>query len=208
MGHRHPGALGAGPLETSVALTSGTLSNPLVRDDNRGKQVSGRAALMPVPGLVIGASAARGEWLASDVPRSREGTLAQTAAGLDAEYARGHWLVTAEAVLSRWALPFPAATANGRDVRAAGAWLEARYRVAPRMYVAARADRLTFSRIPRDGLQPPLVPWDAPVTRLEAAAGYYVQRNVVARIAVQANWRDDSRIRRRTYVASQLGWWF
>ena len=101
-----------------------------------------------------------------------------------------------------------AATANGRDVRAGAAWLEARYRLAPRVYLAARADRLSFSRIPGGTFQADSTPWDVPVTRLEAAAGYYLQRNVVARAAVQANWRDDRRIRQRTYVAAQLGWWF
>jgi hypothetical protein len=197
-----------GPVEASVALTNGTLSNPRVRDDNTGKQLSGRVALTPVPSLVIGASAARGAWLAADIERHWDDTFAQTATGLDLEYAWNRWIVRAEAIFSRWDLPHPAATTNGRDVRAAAAWLEARYRLTPRVYLAARADRLTFSDVRGETSGSGPTPWDAPVERLEAVAGYYIQRNVIARAGVQANWRDGGRIRQRMYLSAQVGWWF
>jgi hypothetical protein len=197
-----------GPLEGSVALTKGTPSNPRVRDDNSGKQVSGRLALAPVPGLTLGASAARGAWLAADIERHWDDTFAQTATGLDLEYAWDRWIVRAEAIFSRWDLPHPAATTNGRDVRAAAAWLEARCRITPRVYLAARADRLTFSDVRGETPGSGPTPWDAPVERLEAVAGYYIQRNVIARVGVQANWRDGGRIRQRTYLSAQVGWWF
>jgi len=45
-------------VEGAIAVTSGTLSNPRVEDDNGGRQVSGRVAVKPLVGLVIGASAA------------------------------------------------------------------------------------------------------------------------------------------------------
>ncbi len=73
--------LGAGPVEISAALTSGTLSNPRVRDDNGGKQVSSRVAVTPVVGLVLGVSGARGAWLSRSITSE---SLAQTAVGLDA----------------------------------------------------------------------------------------------------------------------------
>jgi hypothetical protein len=198
----------SGPLESSAALTNGTPSNPRVRDDNSGKQLSGRVALTPVPGLVIGASAARGAWLAADIGRHSDDTFAQTAMGLDLEYAWDRWIVRGEAIFSRWDLPYAAATTNGRDVRAAAAWLEARYRLTPRVYLAARADRLAFSDVSGETLGAGPTPWDAPVERLEAVAGYYIQRNVIARAGVQANWRDGGRIRQRTYLSAQVGWWF
>jgi hypothetical protein len=197
-----------GPLEGSVALTKGTPSNPRVRDDNSGQQLSGRVAVTPVPGLVIGASAARGAWLAADIGRHWDDTFAQTATGVDLEYAWDRWIVRGEAIFSRWDLPYPAATTNGRDVRAAAAWLEARYRLTPRVYLAARADRLAFSDVSGETLGAGPTPWDAPVERLEAVAGYYIQRNVIARAGVQANWRDGGRIRQRTYLSAQVGWWF
>ena len=37
--------------EFTASVTAGTLSNPLVGDDNGGKQIAGRAAIRPVTGL-------------------------------------------------------------------------------------------------------------------------------------------------------------
>lgn len=193
-----------GPLEMSAAVTSGTLSNPRASDDNDGRQVSGRAALSPAVGLVIGASAARGAWLSRTIASER---FRQEALGADAEYSRGHWLVRGEAVWSRWALPYASSSTGGRTVSALAAWAEGRYRLTPRIFVAARADRLGFSRIVGSGSATPIA-WDAPVERLEATAGYYLQRNLVARVSAQANWRDAGRVRDRTYYAAQLGYWF
>src|SRR6266567_709236 len=50
-------------LDVSGAVTTGTLSNPRVRDDNGGRQLSGRIAITPTVGLVIGVSGARGAFL-------------------------------------------------------------------------------------------------------------------------------------------------
>src|SRR5919108_2970629 len=56
--------IAAGPLAAAASVTNGTLSNPRVEDDNGGKQIAARIALAPVVGLVLGASAARGQFLA------------------------------------------------------------------------------------------------------------------------------------------------
>jgi hypothetical protein len=196
---------GAGPIELTGAVTNGTLSNPRVSDDNAGKQVSGRVAFTPIVGLVFGASGARGAWLSRTVTPE---TLPQTAAGLDAEYSRDHWVLRGEAIWSRWALPFPAATSNGRDVRAWAAWAEGRYRFTPRIFAAARVDHLGFSTIQPSTPGSARIAWDAPVDRIEVAGGCYLQRNVVARVAVQSNWRSAGRIRTRTFTAAQIAWWF
>lgn len=44
--------------------------------------------------------------------------------------------------------------------------------------------------------------------RVEWGAGYYLQRNLVGRVAVQHNWRDGGRVRSRTFVSGQLSYWF
>jgi hypothetical protein len=200
---------GVGPVEISGALTNGTLSNPRVSDDNDGKQVSGRIAVNPVTGLVLGASGARGSWLSRRVPAVAAGReFAQTVIGLDAEYSRSHWLMRGEAIWSRWALPYPMATSNGRDVRAWTAWAEGRYRITPRIFLAGRVDHLGFSTVQPMPLTEPRTAWDAPVDRLEGAVGYYLQRNLVARFGLQANWRRLGRDTNRTFVAGQLAWWF
>jgi hypothetical protein len=193
------------------ALTAGTLSSPQLLDDNGGKQFSARAAARPVTGLAAGISAARGEWLSRDVRRllpagSAEG-YAQQALGWDVEYSRAYWLVRSEAVWSRWNVPL-AASGTRLPLTARGVSVEGRYRLRPRVYAAARVDDLAFSRISGTLFGGSPTAWDAPVRRVEVAAGYYLQRNVVARAAIQHNRRDGGRVHRRTFLSAQLAYWF
>jgi hypothetical protein len=186
-------------------VTNGTLSNPRFGDDNSGKQISGRVAFEPVVGLVAGASAARGRWLSDEVPVASSRSHAQTAYGADVEYSRDYWLVRGEIVWSGWELPTADLSPDGR-VTALSAWVEGRYRLTPRIFVAARGDRLTFSEIAGSGGA--RAAWEAPVHRVELGAGYYLQRNLVVRTVVQRNHRDGGRVRDRTYWAGQLAYWF
>ncbi len=195
-----------GPLELSSAVTNGTLSNPRLSDNNGGKQVAARAVITPVVGLIVGGSAARGAWLSRTVEGT--GSPAQRAFGADVEYSRDHWIVRSEMVWSRWELPAPLAPSGARAVSAAAAWVEGRYRITPRIFLAGRADHLGFSTLRGTLVQPAGAPWDAPVTRVEGGAGYYVQRNLVLRAGVQGNWRESGRDRQRTYFAGQLAYWF
>ena len=200
-----------GPVEIAAALTNGTLSDPRFDDNNGGKQFSGRVAVRPLVGLIVGGSAARGSFLADELSRTlpemlRNRSYAQQAVGADVEYSRDHWIVRAELVRSRWALPLlsPLTTI---DVTALGAWVEGRYRFSPRIFGAVRIDHLGFSKITGSIWTSPTT-WDAPVDRVEWGAGYYLQRNLVGRVAVQHNWRDGGRVRSRTFVSAQLSYWF
>lgn len=199
-------------LEVTGALTTGTLSDPRLSDNNDGRQVSVRVAAKPIVGLLIGASAARGAWLSGHItealPESlRSHDYAQTALGVDAEYSRDYWLVRGELVWSEWGMPL---VQPGRDQKLAalGIWIEGRYRLTPRLFVAARADRLGFSSISGNLFEGRPTPWDAPVERVEVGAGWYLQRNLTARGIVQRNWRDAGRVRSRTFVSAQLAYWF
>ena len=86
--------------------------------------------------------------------------------------------------------------------------MEGRYRVTPRIFLAARADRLGFSELRGDAAGALALPWDAPVKRIEAGFGYYLQRNLVLRAMAQGNWREAGRDRNRTYVSGQVAYWF
>lgn len=188
-----------GAFEIAAAVTRGSLAEP--GGDGEGLQVAARAAVTPVAGLVAGVSAARGTWLHGDViPQGDDSAYTQRAIGADLEYSRDHWLVRGELIASQWRLPF-----LGTPVTARSGFVEARWRVRPRWFVAGRADRLTFSTLAAGGIE---TTWDAPVTRVEAGAGWYFQRNLVAKIAAQHNWRDGGRVRERTFVAAQLLFWF
>jgi len=197
--------------QAAFAVTNGTLSRPRVDDDNGGKQLAGRLQVRPVFGLVLGVSAARGAWLRRSVEAlvaPGQDEAAQRALGVDAEYSRDHWIVRGETVRSTWDMPGVASPTEALDLTATSGWLEGRYRLTPRFYVAARADRLTFSRIRGTRFNGSPTPWDAPVSRIEAGGGWYLQRNLVVRAVVQRNWRDAGRQRRRTFVSGQILFWF
>lgn len=196
-------------LTATAALTNGTASNPRVSDDNAGKQFSARLEATPVIGLVLGGSFARGEFLSRRVrallPDTAGRRYPQIAHGVDLEYSRGHWMVRGEAVLSEWRIPIPSRGPAPVSLRAAAGSVEGRYTFAPGMYAAARVGHLAFNRITGAALRDE---WDAPVTRVEVGGGYYVRRNVVARLALQFNARDGGRVRSARYLTGQLLYWF
>ena len=109
---------------------------------------------------------------------------------------------------SSWRVPAVDEPRVAEPLEALGAWVEARYRMTPRVYIAGRADHLGFSSIRGTLFEGAPTPWEAPVTRLEAGAGYYVRRNIVVRAVYQYNHRDDSRTRERDFVAAQGLYWF
>jgi hypothetical protein len=191
-------------VELTGSVTTGTLSNPLFRDDNGGRQVAARVEMHPTPGLHVGASGAHGPFVSDqavpDGGGAGDGSSSQTAWGADAEYSSGYYLVRAEAVFSEWRLP----TLADR-LRSLGGWVEGRYKLRPGLYAAARLDHLTFSNISGSRAADT---WDARVTRIEAGGGVSLQRNVLLKISVQTDHRDGGRTRDDTMLAGQLVYWF
>ncbi len=196
--------------DISGAVTVGTLSNPLVTDNNGGRQFSARVAATPVVGLVLGVSGARGAFVDGGLAREYGGGgFPQDAVGADAEYSRGYWMVRGEAIWNHFHLPVIAAPYITDPVSARSAFVETRYRFTPRWYAAARLDSLRFSDVTGVrfyNAQP--TPWDSAVTRVEAGGGFYLQRNLIARAVVQWNWRDAGRVLNKTYVSGQISYWF
>ncbi len=200
----------AGIVEWTAALTTGSLSDPRVADNNGRPQTAGRLIVRPLTGLRLGASAARGAWLDSDIddaladPLSVSGAR-QTAFGLDAEYSLGRWIVRGELLRASWTMPAVDTPAVDRPLVARSAIVEGRYRVWPGVAVAARLDGLWFSKLAGTGGN---LPWEADVRRLETALSVSILRNLVAKFAWQRNQRDGGRVRHDSIGAAQLVYWF
>ncbi len=199
--------------EASGAVTAGTLSNPRVREDNDGRQISGRIAWKPAVGFVVGSSVASGEWLNGALKESlgafATGGFRQQSIGIDVEYSRAYWIVRSELVATSWKLPQLASPLISEPLRAMTGFVETRYRINPRFFAAGRLDGLTFSRVRGERrFNGQLTTWDAPVTRVEVGGGLYIQRNLTLRAVVQGNWRDGGRVHDRTYVSGELAYWF
>jgi hypothetical protein len=200
----------SGLADATVSVTAGTLSNPLFKDENSGLQLAGRLSVHPLPGLILGASAARGPFVSATAARSavgdgHDGEFTQTAWGGDVEYSRDYYLVRAETVFSRWKLPAVGAPAIEAPLDALATYVEGRYKIQPGLYAAARVDHLVFSEITGSlGRET----WDAPVTRVEVGGGYSIQRNLLLKVSFQHNSRDGGKISSLNLWAAQLVYWF
>jgi hypothetical protein len=196
-------------LEGAVAYTVGTLSYPLVRDDNHGKQLAGRVVWRPVPAFSIGASAAQGAFVSHDVLGSRPdipgGRYDQRAFGLDGEASWGRWLLRGELVANSWTLPPLDQPLVTDPLGALTGYLEAKIRMGPRLYVAARGDQLRFSTIQGSA---GAATWDANVSRVEFGVGYTIRRGLLVKASMLNNWRDGGRVRQSRLAAVQALFWF
>lgn len=213
-GLRYPAGVevraGGGRVEASVAITTGSLSEPDSLDVGWRPQVSGRFAVRPVPGFVLGASASHGTFLTRALTDTlgttgESGTNDQTAAGFDAEYSRGHLIVRAEGIFSRWRLPQSAPPFLPEPLRASALDIEGRYRIVPGLYAAIRVGRLDFSEVCGST---GCLPWDAPVRRVEAGGGFAIRRNIVVKGAYQYNWRDGTPRTTLGLASAQLLVWY
>jgi len=199
----------AGMIEWTGAVTAGSLSDPRFRDNNSGRQVAGRAVLRPAAAMMFGVSAARGAWLDETLEREVAGAnharAQQVAFGADAEYSAGPFLVRGEAIRSSWRLPEFGALQLDEPLTTISSLLEGRYKISPGLYVAARGERLDFSKIRGER---GVAEWDAQTWRFEGGAGCSITRNVIVKGSFQRNGRDGGRVRRDTLVAGQVVYWF
>ena len=191
--------LGSEPVALAVAFTQGTISDPRVDDDNQGKQIAARLGWRPAFGWDVGVSASSGDYVSDEVKDLLAGNResSQRAIGVDAELARGAWILRGEAIWCSWDAP----SLDTGPLGTLGFLAEGRYKVAPGLYFAARVSGLRFETISG-------VTWDSPVTRFEGGVGYTFHRNLIGKIALQYNTRDAGQVENQWTPAAQLLFWF
>jgi hypothetical protein len=197
-------------VDATFSVTAGSLGNPLVRDDNAGKQVAARFAFHPTPGLVLGLSGSRAPYISRNAARSAgvenmNANFTQAAWGADVEYSRDYYLVRVETIVSDWRLPLVGTPAIALPLRATSAFVEGRYKIRPGLYAAARVDHLGFSEITGSSKR---AEWDAPVNRVEIGGGYSLQRNLLLKLSFQHNTRPAGRTTKLNLGAAQVVFWF
>jgi hypothetical protein len=199
-------------LELSAALTRGAPAVPVVRETNSGLEWSGRAAVTARQGLIVGVSAARGDWVEQSVldllPASQRNKTSQSVVGTDVEYGRSKILVRAEWLHTAFEMPSLPTGPLSEPLGASSGFVEGRYRWHPRWQASARAERLDFSNVSGTPNQGRPTAWDAPVVRVEGALGFRAARNVELRAGLQHDWREAGRVRSRSYPTAQVLYWF
>lgn len=202
----------AARIEWTGAITNGSLGSPRLGDDNDDKALSTRATVRLHPGVVVGASAARGAYLSRSVdavlgPGDATSRLRQQAAGLDVDLSSGRWLARGEVLVSRWQLPaFDDGTPAHPHVTAVATWGEGRLRLLPGLDAGLRLEHVHFDDI--DSAAGP-TPWEAAVSRAEAGLAFTPMRHLRLKVAVQRNRRPDGgRVRHDTLLGAQAAVWF
>jgi hypothetical protein len=199
-----------GPVEWTGAVTTGSLSDPQLTDNNGRPQAVGRVTLQLGPAVRLGASGARGAWLDEslndDLPSGETASeYRQSAVAVDAEVSAGRWLGRAEWIRASWRLPTLGAPLIADPVEAESVILEGRVKLWPGLSLAARADGLWFSNLAGSTAT---LEWEAPLRRFETAVTYAVRRNIGAKLAWQRNHRDGGRVRHDSLLAGQIVYWF
>jgi hypothetical protein len=142
-----------------------------------------------MPELSLGASYDRGGYLidhpgGAPLPPGEEVShYFQELWGLEAAFARGPVEARAELIYDTWDVPnvleYP------RDV----SWYaEAKVKLSPGLFAAARYSGIRFSRL--DGGGATQVPWDYPVDRVQLAGGYRLSRTTEVRAEYMLNSTD------------------
>jgi hypothetical protein len=200
-----------GPVEGIAAVTVGSLANPRVRDDNDGRSLQGRVIVRPHPAITIGASGARGAYLAETLdvatpPGRSVESYRQDAVAADVTIAAGRWEVRGELIRTRSSLPAATDPRLAPALTSLAVWGEGRVRVWPGVDLAVRTEQLSFGDVESAGGP---TPWEAAVTRVETGVGVAVLRRAKAKLVWQRNWRPlAGRVRNDSLVAGQLVVWF
>ncbi len=200
----------SGRFRATAALTRGGIASGRSRSSSTGWQLSSRVQARAGPALALGVSAAHGPYVERDARALLATAVAnraprETAIGFDAEYSMGYWVVRAETILSRRTVPAFTSPYLSGPLWARWLGAEGRYKLLPGLYVAARLERLWFSRVTGSASSEA---WDAAVTRAEAGGGYSVTRNLTAKVTYQWNDRDARWYPRQRLVSAQVVLWF
>ena len=201
--------IGPPTFEAALSYTVGSLSEPRVDDDNSGGQIAGRVAWHPVAAFTVGVSAAQGVFIAGNVRQARPdappGDDTQRAFGIDADVSWGRWLVRGEYVANTWRVPPLDAPRIVDPLGSRAGYVEARFRLHPRLYAAVRGDVMTFTTIESpSGTES----WEADVSRVEYGVGFTIRRGLLLKTSVLSNWRDGGRVETSHLGAVQLLFWF
>ena len=191
-------------IDYQFAITEGSISNPEAYQ-NEGKQFLGRIGFTPFAGLKFGFSGASNPYLSTADPQrlleegKGKGEYRQTAFGTDIEASYRYLIVFSEFVKSTW----DAAVDEG-ELSNWSWYVDAKYKIHPKFYLAARYDMMNFSKI-RNPATNAKEGWDYNVKRYEAGLGYRITTDATLKCVEQWTVFDKkSDLKKVMFTALQL----
>lgn len=163
--------------------------------------VTGRLGVKPNATWDVGASASYGPYYAPTaqtfLPRGTSlGDFNQLTVGPDVTFAWRHWQVWGEAFASRFEVPMVG------NVETVAYFLESKYKLTPRLFVAARWNQQMFDKILAPNGQ--WERWDRDIWRAEAALGYRFDRHLQGKIQYGHSLQNGPIQQGNNTVAAQL----
>jgi hypothetical protein len=173
------------PIEYSIGTIQGSPGWPVTGADNTpGQTFLGRLGIMPAAEIRAGVSGVYGtwmpEWFRFRLPPGGSLRDYHESIGMaDLEIARGPWELRSEGFLKEWQ------TITTGKLRLHGGYAEARAAFGDGAWLAARYDMMRFSDVTTSlGVTRP---WDDGIDRIEAGAGFRVNRDWRLKATFQRN---------------------
>jgi hypothetical protein len=184
----------------NVALSSRPYAWDVANHDWDYPVFSGRVGYRPNATWNIGASFSHGAYLLPPEERlgrsSHKGDFKQITIGQDIGYSWRHWQIWAEAFASRFEVP------NVGDADTIMYYLEAKYKMTPRLFGAVRWNQQFFDKI-LDG-KGGHERWDRDMWRIETALGYRFDRHLQAKLQYGYSHQHGPFQQGEQLVAAQL----
>lgn len=162
--------------------------------------VTARVGYRPDATWAFGLSASRGAWPEVNAAGIDRDDLIQNSLGLDVRWARHDWIVSGEVMLTEFE------TARSGDLQAASWFVQARYKVSPGVWLAARIGQM----LANEAVGPGGVPfaWQSDVWRAEIGGGWRIRPDVLLKAGYTFNHTEDDPVAGEHLWGTGIGWRF
>ena len=159
-----------------------------------------RFGYRPDAAWAMGVSASRGTWLEENVPGVDRDDLIQSTLGLDLRWAHRNLILSGEIIMSEFETP-----AAG-DLRVATGFVQARLKVSPGVWLAARFGQMLANDA--TGSAGTEIPWQPDVWRAEIGSGWQINSNLLLKAGYSFTHTDDDAIAGEHLLGTGIGWRF
>ncbi len=183
-----------------LAVTDGSLVNP-PSNSNDGFQFMGKLSVNKGPGIKAGIGYGISSYLKANSTNIPSGTKTEdyrsTSIITDLEYTAGYLETHAEFIHNTYDIG-----SNRDEISLDSFFVEGKYKIKPRFYIAARWGRIIFEKINAGNNSKET--WDHNITRFEFGGGYKYSRKTILKAVAQYNYYEDDVMDKIIFYAFQI----